>query len=57
LMIFGHFKFCLNTFQKSVCVFIDFQVLALSGSSRAHPDVCLEKTVPTAPTSSSVITI
>ena len=37
--------------------FIDFHVLALPGSSRAHHDVRLEKSVPTAPISSSVITI
>jgi hypothetical protein len=37
--------------------FIDFHVLALPGSSRAHPDGRLEKSVPTAPTSSSFIAI
>jgi hypothetical protein len=37
--------------------FIDFHVLALPGSSRAHHDVRLEKSVPAAPISSSVITI
>jgi hypothetical protein len=40
------------------CIFlIDFHVLALPRSSRAHHDVRLEKSVPTAWISSSVITI
>jgi hypothetical protein len=37
--------------------FIDFHVLALPEFSRAHHDVHLEKSVPTAPISSSAITI
>jgi hypothetical protein len=37
--------------------FGNFHVLALPGSSHAHHDVRLKKSVPTAPISSSVITI
>jgi hypothetical protein len=45
-----------NISEKSMFI-IDFHVLALPGSSRAHHDVRLEKSIPTAPISSSVITI
>jgi hypothetical protein len=47
----------LYTFQAGVRFFIDFDVLALPGSSRAHHDVRLEQSVPTAPISSSVINL
>jgi hypothetical protein len=43
-----------DTFRR-VSVSFDFHVPALPGSSGAHHDVCLEKSVPTAPISSSVI--
>jgi hypothetical protein len=41
-------------FQTDLRV-LDFHVLALPGSSRAHHDVRLEKSMPAAPISSSVI--
>jgi hypothetical protein len=50
-LIFFIFVYISNTCS----FFIDFHVLALRGSSRAHHDVCLEKSIPTAPISSSVI--
>jgi hypothetical protein len=51
--MFGHLS-GLDTFRK-VSVFIDFHVLALPVSSRAQHDVRLEKSIPTAPISSSVV--
>jgi hypothetical protein len=42
--------------KYAILFFIDFHVLALPGSSRAHLDVRLEKSVPTALISSSVLT-
>jgi hypothetical protein len=45
------------TLNKKCQFVIDFHVLALPGYSRAHNDVRLEKSVPTAPISSSSITL
>jgi hypothetical protein len=43
--------------SKRYPFFIDFHVLAFPGFSRAHHDIRLEKSVPKAPISNSVITI
>jgi hypothetical protein len=44
-------------YVRKCLLFIDFHVLALPGFSRADHDVRLEKSAPTAPISSSVITM
>jgi hypothetical protein len=51
------FFFAFVYISEKCLFFIDFHVLALPRFSRAHHDVRLEKSVPTATISSSVITI
>jgi hypothetical protein len=45
------------TFQTSVCFSLNSMFWPFPGSSRAHHDVRLEKSVPAAPISNSAITI
>jgi hypothetical protein len=49
--------FVFQTTLENDSFVIDFHVLALPGISRAHHDARLEKSLPTAPISSSVIKI
>jgi hypothetical protein len=53
----GFWSLAIVYISNTCSVFIDLHVLALAGSSRAHHDVRHEKLVPTAPISSSFITI
>jgi hypothetical protein len=48
---------CIFNHLNTCSFFIEFHVLALPGFSRVHHNVRLETSVPTAPISSSVITV